>query len=104
MDQPSDPPGILFVVSRWCHHREVFRSDEGGARAALQRTALPAAILPESVKSSVRSTCPAHRHSWPFGPIRTIPGAASIYGSQITRCKPHFSETMTSVISLDLAD
>ena len=41
MDQPSDPPGILFMVSRWCHHREVFRSDEGGARAALQRTALP---------------------------------------------------------------
>ena len=31
--------------SRWCHHREVFRSDEGGARAALQRTALPAAIF-----------------------------------------------------------
>ena len=44
MDQPSDPPGILFVIFRWCHHREVFRSDEGGARAALKRTALPAAI------------------------------------------------------------
>ena len=29
------------MVSRWCHHREVFRSDEGGARAALQRMALP---------------------------------------------------------------
>ena len=45
MDKPSDPLGTLFVVSRWCHHREVFRSDEGGARAALQRTALPAAIF-----------------------------------------------------------
>ena len=33
------------MVSRWCHHREVFRSDEGGARAALKRTALPAAIF-----------------------------------------------------------
>ena len=95
------------MVSRWCHHREVFRSDEGGARAALQRTALPAATehfaeFGQIVRSEHLG--PEHRHSWPFGPIRTIPGASSIYGSHITRQKPHSSVQMTSVISLDLAD
>ena len=38
MDQPSDPPGTLFVVSRWCHHREGFRSDEGVAHGVPRRS------------------------------------------------------------------
>ena len=80
------------MVSRWCHHREVFRYDEGGARAALQRTALPAAILPESQSVANRPFgAPApriaiHGHLGQSGRSQVLPvsTAYKLHGKSLT--------------------